>query len=64
MTIARILQAVGLMLLLALAASCATSNEYVSKVFKPRSADSAQTVKQQKKIRFLDIGSDTTENEI
>jgi hypothetical protein len=64
MTTARILQAVGLMLMLALAASCATSNEYVNKIFKPRNADSIQTVKQQKKIKFLEMGGDTTENEV
>lgn len=32
----RILQVVALMLVLALAASCATSNQYVSKLFAPR----------------------------
>ena len=32
----RILQAVALMLILALAASCATSNQYVGKLFNPR----------------------------
>lgn len=36
MQITRILQAVALMLVLALAASCATSNQYVSKLFAPR----------------------------
>ena len=41
---ARIVQAVVLMLIVALAASCATGNQYISKVFKPRIAgDSIQT---------------------
>ncbi len=50
----RILQAVVLMMILAVAASCATSNQYVSKLFGPRPAiqkDSLQAV------RFLELDS-------
>src|SRR5882757_1574097 len=51
----RILQAVALMLIVALAASCATSNQYVSKLFGPRPATvkDSQTVA----IKFLELDS-------
>jgi hypothetical protein len=62
MQTARILQAVVLMLIVALAASCATGNQYISKVFKPRTvADSMQTVKVQKQVKFLEF--DSTDDE-
>ena len=54
MQIARIVQAVILMLVVALAASCATGNQYVSKLFSPRPVivkDSQQLV------RFLELDS-------
>ncbi|HKB42830.1 MAG TPA: hypothetical protein VKC90_00510 [Chitinophagaceae bacterium] len=51
----RILQAVALMLVVVLAASCATSNQYVSKLFGPRPATvkDSQTVA----IKFLELDS-------
>jgi hypothetical protein len=49
----RILQAVALMLIVALAASCATSNQYVSKLFGPRPVKDSQTVA----IKFLELDS-------
>lgn len=55
---ARIVQAVVLMLIVALAASCATGNQYISKVFKPRIAgDSIQTAKIKKPVKFLEFDS-------
>ena len=51
----RILQAVALMLVLALAASCATSNQYVSKLFGPRPAVVKDT--QALAIKFLELDS-------
>lgn len=51
---ARILQAVALMLIVALAASCAGTREYSSKLFAPRNPpfkDSFQTA-----LRFLETG--------
>ena len=49
----RILQAVALMLIVALAASCATSNQYVSKLFGPRPVKDSQSVA----IKFLELDS-------
>jgi hypothetical protein len=51
----RILQAVVLMLVVVLAASCATSNQYVSKLFGPRpmTVKDSQTVA----IKFLELDS-------
>jgi hypothetical protein len=49
----RILQVVALMLIVALAASCATSNQYVSKLFGPRPVKDSQTVA----IKFLELDS-------
>lgn len=53
MQTARILQAVALMLIVALAASCAASKEYSSKLFKPRT----ETVKDSQAValRFLEL---------
>ena len=60
----RLLQAVILMLILAMAASCATSNEYISRIFKPRSdAGQALTKKEPKPVRFLDFDSTMEETE-
>jgi hypothetical protein len=62
MQIARIVQAAILMLVVALAASCAASKEYTSKIFGPRPAvaekDSAQVA-----IRFLELDSLEKKNE-
>ena len=54
MQTARILQAVALMLVVALAASCATSNQYVSKLFGPRPDVAKDT---QQLVRFLELDS-------
>lgn len=54
----RILQAVVLMLIVALAASCASTKEYTSKLFAPREAlvkDSQATA-----LRFLEMGDAET----
>lgn len=62
---ARILQAVVLMLIVALAASCAATKEYTSKIFPPRgysSKDSMQTAKAVP-LRFLDTDSNETNQE-
>jgi hypothetical protein len=57
----RIVQAVALMLIVAMAASCAASKEYTSKLFTPRipSAQDSQAVT----LRFLEIGSTDTDKE-
>src|ERR1700738_714557 len=54
MQTSRILQAVMLMLVVALAASCATSNQYVSKLFGPRPASVRDTGLA---VRFLELDS-------
>src|SRR5437667_5126191 len=51
----RILQAVVLMLIIALAASCATSNQYVSKLFGPRPIPVKDS--QAVAIKFLELDS-------
>ncbi len=54
MQTARIVQAVILMIILALAASCAVSKEYTSKLFAPRTpvlTDSSQTIA----LKFLEL---------
>jgi hypothetical protein len=51
----RILQAVALMLIMALAASCATSNQYVSKLFGPKPVVVKDT--QAIAIKFLELDS-------
>ncbi len=57
----RIGQAVALMMVVAMAASCAASKEYTSKLFTPRipSAQDSQTVA----LRFLDFDSAETNKE-
>lgn len=52
MQTARILQAVILMLIMALATSCATSNQYVSKLFGLRPAVAKDT---QQLVQFLEL---------
>jgi hypothetical protein len=61
MQTARILQAVVLMMIVALAASCAASKEYSSKLFKPR----IETIKdsQTTALRFLELDSLQTEKD-
>lgn len=53
MQVSRMVQAVALMLIVALAASCAASKEYSSKLFKPRieTAKDSQAVA----LRFLEL---------
>ena len=53
MQTARILQAVVLMLIVGLAASCASSKEYTSKLFAPRIPEIKDT--QALAIRFLEL---------
>jgi hypothetical protein len=60
----RILQAVLLMVVLAMAASCATSNEYVSKILKPRNAPEIVVAKKEPKpVRFLEFDTTGEESE-
>lgn len=61
MQIVRILQAVVLMLIVALAASCAASKEYSSKLFKPRIESVKDT--QAIALRFLELDSLQTEKD-
>jgi hypothetical protein len=51
----RILQAVTLMLIVTMATSCATSNQYVSKLFGPRSIPVKDS--QVMAIKFLELDS-------
>jgi len=51
----RILQAAALMLIVALAASCATSNQYVSKLFGPRPVPLKDS--QNIAVKFLELDS-------
>ena len=50
----KILQAVVLMMIVALAASCASSNQYVSKLFGPRPAGQKDTTAT---VKFLELES-------
>lgn len=61
MQTARILQAVALMLIVALAASCAASKEYSSKLFAPRSEEKKDS--QAVSLRFLELDKLETEKE-
>ncbi len=64
MQTARILQAVVLLLILAMAASCATSNAYVNKLFKPRNAPEEEVAKKEPRpIKFLEFDSTDQETE-
>lgn len=56
MQIARLLQAVVLMLTVAVAASCASTKEYAAKIFPTRTAVTAETAVS-KPLRFLDTDS-------
>jgi hypothetical protein len=58
MKIIGIIQAVALMLIIALAASCATSNQYVSKIFGPRPE---QIKKDTQQVAFLTLDSSDAE---
>jgi hypothetical protein len=60
MQLARIIQAVILMTIVALAASCATAKEYTSKLFAPRVEATKDTVLVTKSPRFLDIETSDT----
>ena len=55
MRTARILQAASLMLVVALAASCAASKEYTSKLFAPRNPVEKAKDSQSVALRFLDL---------
>ena len=55
MQTARMVQAVGLMLIVAIAASCAASKEYTSKLFAPRIPATADSQATAKTLRFLDL---------
>lgn len=57
----RIVQAVVLMMIVAMAASCAASKEYTSKLFAPRTADVKDN--QVAALRFLDLDSAETDKE-
>ena len=65
MQTARLLQAVVLMLMVAMAASCATSNEYVKKIFKPRGTTTEEVFakKEAKPVKFLEFDSTGEESE-
>lgn len=64
MQTARLLQAVVLMMMVAVAASCATSHEYVSKLFKPRSEPEQVVVKKElKPVKFLEFDSTGEESD-
>lgn len=58
----KIIQVVILMLILALAASCAAGKQYSARVFGPRVA--AYKESQQHTIRFLTIGDDDSLDEV
>lgn len=59
MQTARIVQAVALMLVVALAASCTVTKEYTSKLFAPRTPSPADT--QALALRFLDTDPSDTD---
>jgi prephenate dehydrogenase len=61
----RILQAVVLMSIVALAASCAATKEYTSKIFAPRSTvfKDSQAVATTAPLRFLETGDSETTQE-
>ena len=59
----RIVQAVILMLIVAMAASCAASKEYTSKLFAPRVVETKDSLATAKVLRFLEIEPGDTEKE-
>jgi hypothetical protein len=59
----RIVQAVILMLIVAMAASCAASKDYTSKLFAPRVVEAKDSLATAKVLRFLDIDSNNTDKE-
>jgi hypothetical protein len=62
MQIARIIQAVILMTIIALAASCASTKEYVNKVFPAKQAIPHPVVNKTKNPRFLEINKEETDS--
>jgi len=63
MQIVRIVQAVVLMMIVAMAASCAASKEYTSKLFAPRETQTKDSQAMAVKPRFLEIDSSEKDNE-
>lgn len=61
MQTARIVQAVVLIMTVALASSCASSKEYSSKLFAPRTPEAKDT--QAVALRFLELGNIETDKE-
>jgi hypothetical protein len=60
----RILQAVLVMVVIALLASCATSKEYVGKILKPRDTPEPVLAKKEPRpVRFLEFDSTSEETE-
>jgi hypothetical protein len=59
----RIVQAVVLMMIVAMAASCAASKEYTSKLFAPRIPVIKDSQATAVKLRFLEIDSSEKDNE-
>ncbi len=51
----RLVQAVMLMMIVAIAASCATSKEYTSKLFSPRVQEAKDSQQYVKTMRFLEL---------
>ena len=51
----RLVQAVMLMIMVAIAASCASSKEYTSKLFAPRMQEAKDSQQYVKSIRFLEL---------
>jgi hypothetical protein len=64
MQTARLFEVITLLLILAMAASCATSNEYVNKIFKPRNAPVEEVAKKEPRaVKFLEFDSTEEETE-
>ena len=59
----RIVQAVILMLIVAISASCTASKEYTSKLFAPRVVEAKDSLATAKVLQFLDIESNETDKE-
>jgi hypothetical protein len=64
MQTARLFEVITLLLILAMAASCAPSNEYVNKIFKPRNAPVEEVAKKEPRaVKFLEFDSTEEETE-
>jgi hypothetical protein len=63
MQTSRIVQAVILMMIVAMAASCAASKEYTSKLFAPRVVETKDSLVTAKVLRFLNVDSNDTDKE-